>query len=210
MIKSGSQASSETEFATARLDSRNTKPVRGLIARAAVSRAAPDVARSGNRGPVSASLSEKSAKVVAPSMFFCLSNRSRAAYFHRLKCGPRFDCSSLSFFDFCARFPALRSRQPPPPPPPPPRTSLSHALLRRSLPVAKSCACTRGRLPELSPSFPVVSPPPGDADVDTYGRRSASPWGGRDESMPDESFTQPDAIIPDERPAGASCRASHL
>jgi hypothetical protein len=55
-----------------------------------------------------------------------------------------------------------------------------------------------GASPELSPS-PVVSPPPGDADV--IPMEGGAPL-GTDEAMPDESFTQPDAIIPDERPAG--------
>ena len=55
-----------------------------------------------------------------------------------------------------------------------------------------------GASPELSPS-PVVSPPSGDADV--IPMEGGAPL-QTDEAMPDESFTQPDAIIPDERPAG--------
>jgi len=55
-----------------------------------------------------------------------------------------------------------------------------------------------GASPELSPS-PVVSPPAGNADV--IPMEGGAPL-ETDEAMPDESFTQPDAIIPDERPAG--------
>ncbi len=55
--------------------------------------------------------------------------------------------------------------------------------------------------PELSPS-PVVSPPAGSIDV--IPMEGGAPLETKDiaPAMPDESFTQPDAIIPDERPVG--------
>jgi len=54
----------------------------------------------------------------------------------------------------------------------------------------------------VSPPLPVVSPPAGDADV--IPMEGGAPLETKEipPSMPEESFIQPDAIIPDERPAG--------
>jgi hypothetical protein len=115
-------------------------------------------------------------------MFFCLSNRSRAAYLHRLM------WSSLRLF-IAVLIPvaALLAQE-----------QASPTPAAKASPSPSPVPAPEGASPELSPS-PVVSPPSGDADV--IPMEGGAPL-ETDEAMPDESFTQPDAIIPDERPAG--------
>ena len=116
-------------------------------------------------------------------MFFCLSNRSRAAYFHRLMLS-----STLRLF-IAVLIPvaALLAQE-----------QASPTPAAKASPSPSPVPALEGASPELSPS-PVVSPPAGDADV--IPMEGGAPL-ETDEAMPDESFTQPDAIIPDERPAG--------
>jgi hypothetical protein len=114
-------------------------------------------------------------------MFFCLSNRSRAAYFHRLM------WSTLRFFIAVLIPVAALLAQEQVSPTPAPKAS----------PSPSAVPAPAGASAEVSPS-PVASPPAGDADViPMEGGAPLEPDG----AMPDESFTQPDAIIPDETPA---------
>jgi hypothetical protein len=114
-------------------------------------------------------------------MFFCLSNRSRAAYLHRLM------SSTLRLF-IAVLIPvtALLAQE-----------QASPTPAAKASPSPTPVPAPEGASPELSPS-PLASPPAGGADVIPMEGGAPLETG---EAMPDESFTQPDAIIPDERPA---------
>jgi hypothetical protein len=115
-------------------------------------------------------------------MFFCLSNWSMAAYLHRLM------WSTLRFFTAVLIPVAALLAQEQVSPTPAPKAS----------PSPTAVPLPEGASPEPSPS-PVASPPVEDADV--IPMEGGAPL-ETEEAMPDESFTQPDAIIPDERPVG--------
>ena len=231
-IRSGSQASSEMESAVARLDSRNTKPSR-ISSRVPPLQAPRACAQTVHRWFVLASSPEKFPKVLTASMFFCLSNRPRAAYLDRLNvvhasivrrlfdfCGS-LACAGAALSNACRRkLPRHQSlRQLWRRPRRPSARAWDHSLAEPR--AGFGCFAPRrasspapDASPEPSPES-VASPTP--AEATSYRWKAARLWTPRDiaplarmKRCPTRRYTQPDALIPDQMTAWPAARAGQL
>jgi len=156
---------------------------------------------------------KKFPKVGAPSMFFCLSNRPRAAYLARLM----WSMLRLLIAVLIPVGALLAQEQPSPTPaagasPSPIPAPASEASPSPSLVPAPDASPSPSLVPapdaspELSPE-PLASPSPAAGDV--IPMEGGAPLDTKDiapartgEAMPDEAYAYPDALIPDEGPVG--------
>ena len=126
-------------------------------------------------------------------MFFCLSNRLRAAYLMLMSPMLRL------FIVVLAPVGALFAQE-----------QASPSTDVQTLP--SSSPERAPTIPPVAPAPPSTTPPAGESDaIPLEGGAPLETAPLRpDEGMPDEALTQPEALIPDERPSGSARGTTHL